>query len=206
MFTGIIEKTGRLLSREMDGEAARLCIQADAWERGFELGESIAVEGVCLTLTRFEDVGGAWELSFDVLQETLSLTTLGDKAVGAFLNLERSLRFGDSVGGHLVSGHVDGTGQLRGLNRVGRDLVLEIHCSQPLLDGMIYKGSIACNGISLTIANVGDDSFSVHIIPHTCEVTSLRTLSEGDRVNLEVDAMGKYVKKYVDALGAVRAV
>jgi len=201
MFTGLVEKTGTLVSVERDGEAARLCILAKAWEDSFELGESISVEGVCLTLTRFDEVGDAWELSFDVLGETLRRTTLGDKVSGDALNLERALRFGDAVGGHLVSGHVDGTGTLCGLHRSGRDHVLEIHGSPDLLEGIIYKGSVAVNGISLTIAELGDDSFSVHIIPHTWDVTSLRNASEGERVNLEVDAMGKYVKKYVDALG-----
>ena len=200
MFTGIIQKTGNLLSRELASESGSVQIRAKAWDRGPEIGESVALDGVCLTLTEVDVVGDIWDLSFDVLEETFQRTSLGRKELGSVLNLERSLRVGDLMGGHWVTGHVDDVGDLRTMRTVGRDRVLEIHCQPNVLDGVIDKGSITCNGMSLTVVEVGGDSFSVHVIPHTWEVTSCRTLVLGDVVNLEVDAMGKYVKKYMERL------
>ena len=202
MFTGLIQKTGELLRLDVAGDAGRLELRAEPWPEPFVLGESIAVQGVCLTLT--EARGG--ELRFDVLKETLDRTCLGGKVAGARLNLERSLRVGDPMGGHMVTGHVDGTGVVKTITRVGRDWAIEVTCGDELLKGMVPKGSIACDGISLTIVDVKQDSVSVHIIPHTWANTSLSDLRKGDRINLETDVIGKYVRKQMGAGGAASRV
>ena len=135
------------------------------------------------------------DTAFDVLRETFSRTSLGQKGVGDVLNLERALRVGDSLGGHMVTGHVDGVGYVRSLQRQGGDWVLEVACVRELLDDMVPKGSVAMDGVSLTIANFRDDSFIVHIIPHTWDFTSCSTLRVGDAVNIETDVLGKYVRR-----------
>ena len=195
MFSGIIQNVGTLVAMKSDREGATLQIRSPAWERALDIGESIAVDGVCLTLTDWQRDNDT--MSFDVLQETLHLTSLGNRESGAKLNLERSLRFGDPVGGHFVTGHVDGTGMLQKIDSLGRDRVLQIACEDELLQGMVYKGSIACNGISLTLTDVASNSFQVHVIPHTWTATSCCDLEEGDLVNIETDSLGKYIRKYI---------
>lgn len=190
MFTGLIQQVGRLEQVAFHGEAGRLTLSAD-FPSPLEIGESIAINGACLTLAEHNGT----QRVFDVLQETLAKTALGDKSSGARLNLERALRMGDAVGGHWVSGHVDGTGKLRRVEKSGRDIVLTISASDLIAD-IIPKGSIALDGVSLTVVDVdtGNGTFSVHIIPHTWEQTALSSLNPGERVNLETDMIGKYVR------------
>lgn len=196
MFTGIVQRVATLVERTMDGASGRIRLAVQPWDQELELGESVAVEGVCLTVTAFAQVEERLHIDFDVLGETFRLTSLGQKNVDGFLNLERSLRFGDLMGGHVVSGHVDGVGTIAGLEQRDRDWVLTIACGPELLDGIVYKGSIACNGISLTVASVTPEGFSIHLIPHTWTATSCQSMQIGDRVNLEIDMIGKYVKRY----------
>jgi riboflavin synthase len=165
------------------------------WDSPLEPGESVAVQGVCLTVTAAE----AGEFACDALQETLRRTDLGAKRPGAPLNLERALRLQDRLGGHLVTGHVDGTGTLLARQASGRDWILEIGCGPELMAGIVPKGSITCNGVSLTVAELRRSSFTVHLIPHTWDHTSLRALEPGEAVNLETDLIGKYVARALRA-------
>ncbi len=201
MFTGIVQQAGRVASMTFEGTAGVLKIDAAAWDEALVLGESIAVEGVCLTVTAHRaSAPGRVEISFDVLEETFRRTNLSEKPPGALVNLERACRVGDALGGHILSGHVDGVGTIVSIEPTGRDWVVTIGCAPELMQGIVYKGSIAVNGISLTVAGVEDDRFSIYIIPHTWEVTSLHEQQPGERVNLEIDMLGKYVKKYVEAM------
>lgn len=190
MFTGLVQKLGRLERIALGGGSGRLSVVADFPNP--EIGESIAVNGVCLTLTAH----AAGHLGFDVLRETLDRTALGGKAIGAPLHLERALRMGDAVGGHWVSGHVDGTGTLVSCEAAGRDHILTVRAPD-LLGGIVYKGSVALDGVSLTVVKTDPDRglFSVHLIPHTWESTAFRSLKPGDRLNIETDMLGKYVRQ-----------
>ena len=202
MFTGLVQQVGRLEQITFQGEAGRLALTAP-FSCPLEIGESIAVNGACLTLV--EQAGE--RLVFDVLRETFSKTALSDKTSGAPLNLERALRMGDPLGGHLVSGHVDGTGELLRVESAGRDKVLLLFAPR-LIAEIVPKGSIAVDGISLTVVEVHptDQTFSVHIIPHTWSETALSSLSAGMRVNLETDMLGKYVRATLAASAAPMAI
>ena len=191
MFTGLVQQIGRLERIAFQGEAGRLTLSA-RFDAPLQIGESIAVNGACLTLV--EQRGE--NLVFDVLRETFEKTALRDKAPGAPLNLERALRLGDPLGGHLVSGHVDGTGVIRRIESAGRDKVLAV-AAPALVAEIVPKGSIAIDGISLTVVNVApaDGTFSAHVIPHTWNQTALAALAPGARVNLETDLIGKYMRK-----------
>lgn len=195
MFTGIIQKLGRVANVQRAGGHGRLSIETGSWLESPAVGESIAVQGVCLTLT--ESRSGM--LHFDVLNETFEKTNLGDKKSGCGINLERALKVGDAIGGHFVTGHVDGVGVLRRISPVGRDWILEIAAPESLLVEMVHKGSIALDGISLTLVDVTDETFTVHIIPHTYEWTTVQALKPGDRINLETDMLGKYVHRILTA-------
>ncbi len=190
MFTGLVQRVGRLAQISFQGEAGRLTLSAD-FDSPLQIGESIAINGACLTLVEHQGKTAV----FDVLRETFDKTSLRDKSPGAPLNLERALRLGDALGGHLVSGHVDGTGELRRIESAGRDKALFISAPSLIAD-IVPKGSIAVDGISLTVVDVApaDGLFSVHVIPHTWEQTALSSLSSGARVNLETDMIGKYVR------------
>lgn len=193
MFTGLIQQVGEVASVEQSADGGSIIVRASGWGRPLERGESIAVSGACLTLTGWNGE----TLTFDVLQETFDKTSLGGKRAGDLVNLERALALGDPLGGHMVTGHVDGTGVVRSIERVGRDRALAVTCGPALAAESVMKGSIACDGISLTIVDVGDDWFSVHIIPHTWEHTALRTARVGGCINLETDLLGKYVRRYL---------
>lgn len=195
MFTGIIQKIGRVAEVRRSGGHGQLVIDAGDWLQGPDVGESIGVQGVCLTLTATTGT----RLHFDVLNETFEKTNLGDKQPGAEVNLERALRVGDAIGGHFVTGHVDGVGILRRITPVGRDWVVEVQSPDERLLEMVPKGSIAMDGISLTLVDLTPDSFSVHIIPHTYEQTTVHAYRSGDRINLETDMMGKYVRRILSA-------
>ena len=195
MFTGIIQKVGEVVALQRSGDAGRLALKAGVWTPLVALGESIAVEGICLTVAQ---ISGE-VLHFDVREETLAKTTLGSKKTGDGGNLERAVRASDFLGGHIVSGHVDGVGKIARLGHAGADRVVEVRCGAEILRGIVPKGSIAINGISLTVVEVKPSAFTVHIIPHTEDNTSLRSARAGDAVNLETDIIGKYVARHLDA-------
>jgi len=192
MFTGIIQKIGAVQALEERQGGRRLVLNLTPWDRPYEAGESIAVNGVCLTLAGQTASGG---LVFDVLAETLRKTNLGGLRAGGSVNLERALRYGDSLGGHLVSGHVDGRGTVRGLRPAGGDLRVEIVPPSEVYLNLVEQGSVACDGISLTVAELLPDAFAVHLIPTTLRETVWGGLSEGDAVNLEADMVCKIVRR-----------
>lgn len=192
MFTGIVEATGRVAAITHQGGDVRLRIGSEAL--GFDdvqLGDSIAVNGVCLTVVAF-DAGG---FEADVSTETLACTTLGSWAVGRLVNLEKSLRFGDRVGGHLVSGHVDGVGSVLAIEADARALRWRFALPRALARFVAGKGSIAVDGVSLTVNAVDDDSFEVALIPHTQAVTAFAETAVGSTVNLEVDLLARYLDR-----------
>ena len=191
MFTGIIQKTGVVSELQEREGGKRLWFATTPWERVYEDGESIAVNGVCLTLAARRGV----DLGFDVLEETLRKTNLGQLQPGSIVNLERALRYGDALGGHLVSGHVDACGTVRSIKAVGPDRRVEITAPASVLPNLVPQGSIACDGISLTVAELFTDAFAVHLIPTTLSETSWGRMKEGDAVNLEGDLVCKIVRR-----------
>ena len=192
MFTGIITGVGSLVSREMRGGDARLkvCVGNLLFE-DVALGESIAVNGVCLTVVAFDE--GHFEA--DASTETLSLTTLGGIQAGATVNLERALRAGDRLGGHLVSGHVDGVGEVLEVREDARAQRWRFAAPQPLMRFVAQKGSICVDGVSLTVNAVGERSFDVALVPHTVANTAIAATRVGHAVNLEVDQVARYVER-----------
>jgi riboflavin synthase len=198
MFTGIVETTGRITRVEELGFGRRLRIEAPALGLDeVKIGDSIAVNGTCLTVTGKT----ANDFSVDVVAETLARTAGLDARHE--VNLEKSMRFGDRVDGHLVSGHIDGTGTVGALERHAESWLLIVEAPAELARFFAYKGSIAVNGVSLTIARVEDAAAScrvwIALIPHTMEVTTLKQLKPGDRVNLEVDMIARYVERMLSA-------
>ncbi|MES2692147.1 MAG: riboflavin synthase [Verrucomicrobiota bacterium] len=191
MFTGIVEETGQVLAFEPRAEAWSLTIAARVALEDLAAGDSIAVNGCCLTATQSD----ATTLRFDVLEETRRLTNFTALKPGAKVNLERSLRFGGKVGGHFVTGHIDAQGEIEAFEARGKDFYLRVRVPDNATRYIVHKGSIAVDGISLTIAEVTDTSFAVWIIPHTRSVTNLLEKQVGDRVNLEFDLLGKHVEK-----------
>ncbi len=193
MFTGLIERVGKLSGTTSRGNGSVLTLSHAPWESPLELGESVAVQGACLTVTSV----GTGSFTADVLNETLQRTSLGHLASGAAVNLERALRVGDRFGGHMVSGHVDGCGQLAAVTRVGDDYLFRITCREAISEEIVSKGSIALDGVSLTIANEAPGWFEVAVIPHTWAHTSLSSRKPGNPMNLETDILGKYVRRYL---------
>jgi riboflavin synthase len=191
MFTGIIEGTGTLQRTERHGLDARVVIRPDFRMETAVLGESIAVDGACLTVIDFRQE----IFTADVSAETLGRTTLGRKAPGNRVNLERALRLGDRLGGHLVTGHIDGIAILKERKPEGRSLRLSFDASREIMRYVIGKGSVAVNGVSLTVNGVSSAGFDVNIVPHTASVTTLVSLQIGGEVNVETDLIGKYVEK-----------
>lgn len=191
MFTGIVEETGRVVAFTPEGKAWHLEVAAERILTDLAEGDSIAVNGCCLTATRF----GGGRVHFDVLEETRRLTNFSALAAGAAVNLERSLRFDGRVGGHFVSGHIDGPGIIEVFEQRGADFFLKVKGPEKCGRYLIHKGSVAIDGISLTVAEVAGDSFAVWLIPHTLAVTNLRGKRVGDQVNLEFDLLGKYAEK-----------
>ena len=197
MFTGIVEELGHVRSFN-DGT---LRIGAETVLEDAGIGDSIAVNGCCLTVTAMgrDDAGGWWEA--DVSHETLRRTNLGDCEPGAVVNLERPVRAQDRLGGHIVQGHVDGRGRLVSIDTDGEFRVMRFWFPEELARYFIEKGSVAVDGISLTIAALGSETFDVALIPKTWEMTNLATLGPGDEVNLEVDMIAKYVERIIMARG-----
>ena len=191
MFTGIIERIGKVVRVSSAGEAVLLGVDLGSLAEGVRVGDSVAAEGACLTATRI--IGPIVE--FDVSAETLRVTTLGSLRVGSEVNVERSLRIGGRIGGHFVLGHVDCVGTIASLDKSPGQARLEVVLPQEVVANVIPKGSIAVDGISLTIAELRDDRFAAAIIPHTFRNTTLRNKRSGDRVNVELDVLGKYVAR-----------
>jgi riboflavin synthase len=200
VFTGIVECVGEVEALRPLGDAARLVVRAPGLAPELRVGDSVAVSGACLTVT--ETSGET--IAFDAVRETLDRTTLGELAPGGAVNLERALRADGRLDGHIVQGHVDATGSVRELARRGRDVRLVLDCPADLAGQLVPKGSVAIDGVSLTVVNVEAEGFDVALIPHTLEVTTLGRLAPGRRVNLEADVLGKYVKRYVDRILAAR--
>lgn len=191
MFTGIIEELGSVRSVEERGENARIVIDARVVTEGTNHGDSIAVNGVCLTALDIHDDSFA----ADVSRETLLRSTLGSLKPGAPVNLERAVTPATRLGGHMVQGHVDARGQFVSVDSHGESWTLRIAYPAEIARYLVFKGSVAVEGISLTIANLAEDYFEIAIIPKTWEVTNLSHLKPGDSVNLEVDVIGKYVER-----------
>lgn len=191
MFTGLVQKVGTLrrLARSQGGWS--LTVAHEPWPDPLVLGESVAVQGACLTVTAV----GSGVFAADLLDETLQRTALRQLGEGAHLNLERALALGDRLGGHIVSGHVDETGTLQAIEDRGRDIAMRVSCSAELARQTVMKGSVALDGVSLTVSGLGDDWLEVNLIPHTLAATSLRDRKAGDAVNLEGDVLGKYVAR-----------
>ena len=200
MFTGIVEETGGVESFEREGGGWRLTVSARETVKGLATGESVAVNGCCLTAVAYDSE----TLTFDVLEETRRLTNLHAVGPGVPVNLERSMRADGRFGGNFVTGHIDGTGPIEVFEPRGQDHYLRVRGPEGCGRLLVMKGSIAVDGISLTVAEVQGDTFAVWIIPHTLEVTNLRVRRAGDLVNLEFDMLGKYVDKMLQAQGGQR--
>ena len=200
MFTGIIEGLGTIAGVRSSGQGKRLAIEADFAMPQTKIGDSVCVSGACLTAVKID--GQRFEV--DVSPETLQMTTFGRVKVGERVNLERAMRFSDRIDGHLVSGHIDGMGNIRQRETLGNAIIVTIEVSETLIRYMITKGSVAVDGVSLTINTCDADSFSVSIIPHTAEWTTIGFKNSGDRVNIETDMIGKYVERFMGALASRR--
>ena len=199
MFTGIIQETGTVEKVGRGAKSIRLTVATHTIARGLKLGDSVAVNGCCLTAVKISATGKNKLVQFDLLQETWRLTNLQFTKPGSLVNLERPMRAGDEFGGHFVTGHVDSVGKILRWEKSGADHVLEIAAPPAVMRYVILKGSIAIDGISLTVAGVGERSFVVWIIPHTLKATALRERKAGDAVNLEADLLGKYTEKLFSA-------
>ena len=186
MFTGLIEEQGRVLTPPRNG---KLSLAASKVTEGLALGDSIAVNGVCLTVSAFS----GQRFTADVMPETLHRSNLGELRTGSLVNLERALPATGRFGGHFVSGHIDGVGTLLSVHPDGNALRFSIRAAPELLGGIVEKGSVAIDGISLTVVELTERMFSVSVIPHTAAVTTLLARRPGDRLNLETDMIGKYV-------------
>ena len=193
MFTGIIEELGKVQRIARGSKEQRLVINCKKILEDIHIGDSIAVNGVCLTVVDFS----INSFSADVMNETFSRSGLGELTPGSVVNLERAMAVNGRFGGHIVSGHIDGTGKIKSVRQDGNAVWFEISVDSIILSGIVEKGSIAIDGISLTVAAVGPDSFKVSIIPHTLKETVLGGRRVGDRVNLENDVIGKYISKFL---------
>ncbi len=196
MFTGIVEETGVVKAIKPGKKSIALTIETKVCGRDLQLGDSLAVNGCCLTVVKLSGPKTRRLVQMDLLQETWTRTNLQHTRVGAAVNLERALAANGRFGGHFVSGHIDGLGTIKRWEKSGADYVLEVAAPQDILRYMVFKGSIAIDGISLTVAKVKKKSFVIWIIPHTHAVTALRERKVGDLVNLEADLLAKYVERF----------
>lgn len=194
MFTGLVEGTGTVAGLVAEGSGMRLRIDVGDLVDGCRIGDSVAINGCCLTIVAMD----GRKLEFDAVPETLRCTNLGKLEAGGRVNVERSLRVGDQLGGHLVTGHIDAVGQLDERRKEDQWSFFWFRCPRRLTRQMAPKGSIAVDGISLTLVDVEDERFSVALIPHTLAVTSMGSLSVGDDVNLETDLLAKYVQRQLE--------
>ena len=194
MFTGIVRERGRVESVDAGTEnGVRLVVEAPATAAGVTVGDSVALNGCCLTVTEATD----GRITFDAVPETVRRTTLGRATRGDELNVEPALLAGEPLGGHYVQGHVDGVGRVRSLEPEGDGARLWIEAPREILRYCVTKGSIAVDGVSLTVAELADDAFAVALVPHTLAVTTLGEVRPGDEVNLEADVLAKYVERLV---------
>ena len=196
MFTGIVEETGVVEKIRPTARSIELTVRAKETARGLSPGGSMAVNGCCLTAVNISTRAKSKSVQFDLLKETWRLTNLQFAKSGSLVNLERPLRANAELGGHFVTGHIDGLGRIVRWERSGQDHVLDIAATPEVMRYVVHKGSIAVDGISLTVAAVQKKSFRIWIIPHTFEITALRERKVGDAVNLETDLLGKYVEKF----------
>jgi len=199
MFTGIVEEAGRVAAIKPTRKSIELTVKAGKLAKGLKLGASVAVNGCCLTVVRIKRAGATTLLQFDVLQESWRRTNLQYAQTGSLVNLERPLRADGELGGHFVTGHVDGVGKIVRWEKSGADHLLDISAPADVMRYIVFKGSIALDGISLTVAGVTKRGFRIWIIPHTFEITNLRERQVGDYVNLEADLLGKYAEKFLAA-------
>ncbi len=197
MFTGIVEETGTVEKIERSPKSIALTIRAQVCGRGLKVGDSLAVNGCCLTVVKLATRRTERLVQFDLLEETWQRTNLQAARIGSAVNLERSLAADGRFGGHIVTGHIDGTGRITVWRRHGADWLLEIAAPADLMRYLVFKGAIALDGISLTVAKVQKGSFQIWIIPHTYDVTALRERAVGDAVNIEADILAKYVERLV---------
>ena len=197
MFTGIVEETGTVVSFEEQQNAWRLVLAANVVTQDLQLGDSVAVNGCCLTAVEFD----AGRIEFDLLAESVRLTSIEGIGAGGKVNLERALLPSTRMGGHFVSGHVDGTGVIEAIESRGKDFYFRIKPDADKLKYIVSKGCITVDGISLTVSEVDETGFAIWLIPHTMEVTNLHTKQVGDRVNLEYDLIAKYVEKLFAPIG-----
>lgn len=193
MFTGLITEKGEVVSLRKSASGAVLTLRAGEVARGAEIGDSISVDGACLTVTEARGP----ELSFDLSGETLKSTTLGGLKAGDMVNLEPPLRADGKLGGHFVTGHVDAVGRIRAKAGEGETVKIEVEAPPPVMDLLVPKGSVAVDGMSLTVVDVLAESFTVVIIPHTAQVTTIGAKAAGAAVNLEADIIGKYVMRFL---------
>jgi riboflavin synthase len=199
MFTGIVEEAGVIEKITPAKKSIEMTVRANVCGRGVKVGDSVAVNGCCLTAVKISTRGKAKLIQFDLLQESWRRTNFQFAQPGSLVNLERSLRANGELGGHFVTGHVDGLGKIIRWERAGKDHVLDIAAPPDVMRYVVHKGSITVDGISLTVAGAGKKSFRIWIIPHTFAVTVLRERKVGDAVNLEADLLGKYVEKFLAA-------
>jgi riboflavin synthase len=202
MFTGIVEETGTVERIKPTAKSIELSIRAKLTARGLKVGDSLAINGCCLTVVKTSSRGKSKLLQFDLLKETWQRTNLHFASTGSLVNLERPLRTDGRLGGHFVTGHIDGIGRITRWERMGQDHVLDIAAPADVMRYVVCKGSIAVDGISLTVAGVQRKGFRIWIIPHTYEATALCERKVGDAVNLEADLLGKYVRKFVTSASA----
>jgi riboflavin synthase len=202
MFTGIVEETGTVQSIKPSEKSIALTIRTGLTGKGLKIGDSLAVNGCCLTVVKLAGPAGKRMATFDLLKETWNRTNLQFAEKGSLVNLERPLRADGNFGGHFVTGHIDGVGKIIRWERAGQDHVLDIAAPPDVMRYIVFKGSVAVDGISLTVAGVAKKHFRIWIIPHTYEVTALRERKVGDAVNLEGDLIGKYVEKFIVARGS----
>ena len=191
MFTGIVEEKGKVSHMQLSGESGVIAVKARKVLEGTKIGDSIAVNGVCLTVTSLQPDG----FTADVMAETIRRSSLGSCKAGSQVNLERAMAADGRFGGHIVSGHIDGTGVIKSMIREENAIWVRIETSKDILHLIVEKGSICIDGISLTVAKLDESSFAVSVIPHTREETTLLGKNAGDIVNLENDVIGKYVER-----------
>jgi riboflavin synthase len=204
MFTGIVEETGIVAQIKPTAKSIQLTVRTNICGRSLKPGDSLALNGCCLTAVKISSRGKHKLARFDLLKETWNLTNLQFVRPGSLVNLERPLRPDGRLGGHFVTGHIDGRGRIIRWEKLGQDHVLDIAAPAAILRYIILKGSIAIDGISLTIAGVTTRGFRTWIIPHTLQVTALAQRKVGDTVNLETDLLGKYVEKFTTSSTARR--
>ena len=196
MFTGIVEETGIIASIKPGNNGKEITLQGNKIIEGTGIGDSIAVDGVCLTV---KNISGK-EFSADLSEETLKLTTLSESNPGSRVNLERALKMNDRFGGHFVTGHIDGKGSIAEKTVSNQSAEITISVPEEIMQYVVKKGSIAVNGISLTVARCDSNSFTVAIIPLTLQITNLGMKKIGDEVNIETDVIGKYIEKFLGRL------